>query len=860
VRILNLASVVKVQEVIKCFRNFINSLIIIITITMPCSAAKADTMDTIISILTGLTCETQGIGNLLRTEFSHTCIPAPMFTFAIANIISPGEYAGTLLRLKINDPELFPDACKRANRIDPNDPKLSFGLCSNTNLFIQRALAIINSALIIAKSLFTGQLSDVWPEILKAWQIPKIKYHEMFEDKKEGESGMMGDIPIPPLSVPFLFWKVVKENDKLCVSTISLFGWIPVGCKYIKEPFPRSIYADFMDLTPANGDTYFDPNHLTACSGAEGCYQKAYKNSKTSIVMTGPLVECVKSMAARLMISKDVCSIDEAHKVLGSPSRVTSSLFQFQVNMHRAVTAMLTLYVILFGMKVVLKGDVPEKTELVNFVIKFLFVTYFSIGINVNGSGNDLDRMDGLIEWIFPFLFNGMTQMASWVISATPSELCRFSPSDYPSGMGHISLWDSLDCRVSHYIGLDIVQTLAVNHAMMNDDFSVMDTLSFPIPPYLYLLIPAFLSGNMTLVALALMYPLMVISVAAFVVNATIVCIISIVTLGILAPLFVPMLLFDYTKGYFDSYVKLMLSFMIQPMVIVTFMTTMLSVYDYGFYGTCNYKSTDFKDGSRITKVFTIDNDWSKYTPDEAEGCIYSLGYILNNPLGFLFGAIDISKATFPTQDDPSRATEEGKYPFLESVQTSKGGIFDTVELVFEKIRKFIISLVTAIFTLYLLYHFSEQLAGFAADMTEGVSISKMAIKPQAIYKGAMKAIGGGKSGGGANVGKMIGRAGGGAKGAADKARTSSKSAGDKVSTSTSAAKDKFSAGANSAKDKFSRSINSNKSNNNSTNSTSNNSNVSGNSNNWKSAKPSTTSRENNGQSTIGKRGGKSDE
>ena len=95
----------------------------------------------------------------------------------------------------------------------------------------------------------------------------------------------------------------------------------------------------------------------------------------------------------------------------------------------------------------------------------------------------------------------------------------------------------------------------------------------------------------MMLVSLALSYPLLVISVVAFMVNATIMCMISIVILGILAPLFVPMFLFAYTRNYFDSWVKLMISFLLQPMVVVTFMITMFSVYDYGFYGKCQSKS-----------------------------------------------------------------------------------------------------------------------------------------------------------------------------------------------------------------------------------------------------------------------------
>ena len=88
--------------------------------------------------------------------------------------------------------------------------------------------------------------------------------------------------------------------------------------------------------------------------------------------------------------------------------------------MHKIVSALLTIYVILFGFKIVLAGDIPPKSELVNFLVKFLFVVYFSVGININvGSGDDLNRMDGMIQWAFPFLLNGMNQMAGWMMNAS---------------------------------------------------------------------------------------------------------------------------------------------------------------------------------------------------------------------------------------------------------------------------------------------------------------------------------------------------------------------------------------------------------------------------------------------------------
>lgn len=49
---------------------------------------------------------------------------------------------------------------------------------------------------------------------------------------------------------------------------------------------------------------------------------------------------------------------------------------------------------------------------------------------------------------------------------------------------------------------------------------------------------------------------------------------------------------------------------------------------------------------------------------------------------------------------------------------------FVSPKLVFEKIKDIALALITACFTLYLMYHFSSQLAEIAADMTEGVPLS----------------------------------------------------------------------------------------------------------------------------------------
>lgn len=285
-------------------------ILVLSVVGMTHNARAEDVLDTILDTLSGLTCETQGVGNLLRSEFSHTCIPAPFFTFAVANIISPGLYANTFLRVTINDDELFPDACERGNRIDFNDQKLSFSMCNNIDLAAARVGAIGKSAVVIAKSIFTGE--DPWDDIVDAWDLSKSSYHRMFKERREGASGAMIDVGI----IPVFPWKVIKENDKMCVATASFGGWIPIGCKYIKEPYPVSIYADFMDVSPEGAGELEKLTSLTTCGNMGGCYKRAYENSRTGVVMSGPIIECVKEMIAKLMISSAVCSFDDVQAVI----------------------------------------------------------------------------------------------------------------------------------------------------------------------------------------------------------------------------------------------------------------------------------------------------------------------------------------------------------------------------------------------------------------------------------------------------------------------------------------------------------------------------------------------------------------
>lgn len=723
------------------------------TINDVLNAEEGGTLDTILDTLTSLTCETQGIGNLLRSEFTHTCIPRSLFTFAIANIISPGVYANTFLRLTINDEELFPGACKRQNRAEFNDPRISFGMCSNTKLAIERASAIADVGFEITQSLFTDE--NTWDLILEAWNLPKESYHNMYLDKEVGFQEDMFDAGI----IPIFPIKVIKEQDKICVATQSFSGWIPIGCKFIKEPYPESIYADFFN--PESDVEETQTTALTKCAGLGSCYRRAYDSSRASVVMSSPVIECVQEMIAKLMISRDVCSFSDFRTVFNTEARSTSALFEFQQNMHQIVSSLLAIYITLFGFRVILSGNVPQKKELVAFLAKFIFVVYFSVGINIGtGANGEFGRMDGMVQWAFPLLLEGMNSLGGWVANSGPSQLCVFNDVQYPQGMGHMQLWDALDCRVSHYLGLDRLLSFFASLQGLDNGSYNSDTLMFPIPSYFFLLIPSVMTGIPFIVVAVLAYPLLVISLLGFIVNATVVCMIGIVVLGILAPLFVPAYLFSFTEGYFKSWVKLLVSFMLQPMVIITFMVAMLSLNDYGMYSTCLYRQIDtsFSDpghkekleafgftipdtgltgAGREFRMFEIDVDWRNYeNEDQIRACQESLGFFMDFPKDAIEGTAN-----------EIEVDENGVYKNYEGlgsvILTSPGIFFDMVELIYQNLEKWLIQLMTMCLIAYLMTQFADQIAEFAADMTEGASISGMSmLKPNTLSNAGKKAVG----------------------------------------------------------------------------------------------------------------------
>jgi type IV secretion system protein VirB6 len=745
---------------------------------MPSTIAFAETIEerdqAIKGYYDGLTCGDGGIGDLFRSQFSHTCVTAPFLDVLVQTIVNPVFVIQGILKVKMhadfipgNDELEIPDlryTCKRENRVDYHDPKISFAVCNDRMLREERSKTFFNS---IAAAMAGKGTAEA---IRDSWSIPREKFHNVYKDISAGEIVRVDD------DIPMRL-KVITDRDQICIAhALGNWGWTRIGCRYMKEPFPDSIY----DINP-------EMKGLMNCPSNEriSCYDRAKSNGANMTSISGPIVTCVREMLIRLVANPSYCG-EEDQQITQTLNNSRNIFFKFQKNMYVAVSTLLTLYIIFVALNMLLGGEIPKKSELIIYVIKFILVVYFSVGINTN---HERHGFDGMTEWVFPVLFNGASQLSSWIFSADASGLCRFTADDYRTSLGGFwnlySIWDALDCRVLHYLGLNF----------MSDTSNSSSAMNFSIPPYLLFLLAAIFIGSFQLVMLSLAYPLLVISVAAYYVNSFLISLIMIVILGVMAPIFVPMALFDFTKGFFTSWAKLLISFTLQPIVVATFLSVMFAVYEQAYYTSCKYKFlTTFKKvpvtGEVVAKkVFFIDMEPASYESQEKlANCVASLGGLLNSVQSATYNAIAVDQTgrlnNFVRVEDPVTRTVgyrenapsdfnqvQGSYtdsfdndlpkssPLSESTKKEKGVFVAGTVLIFEKIRDLIYGLFTCCVVLYLMRHFADQLSGFAADVTEGVSSQSSTIAPTTIYnktnEAAAKAynmagkLGGGGGGGG---------------------------------------------------------------------------------------------------------------
>ena len=211
-----------------------------------------------------------------------------------------------------------------------------------------------------------------------------------------------------------------------------------------------------------------------------------------------------------------------------------------------------------------------------------------------------------------------------------------------------------------------------------------------------------FMAGQIVVVLMGLLFVVFFVSVLLYFMTAYLVCTITLYVMAYISPIFITMALFDRTKAYFDSWLKIVMSCTLQPAVIGGFIAILLTVYDSAIYGTCEFQRYDYTVGEINFSTFEL-----REPTVDVEKCHASLGYKL---MKYYLGQ----------------------------------GWEKKIVILFEipKINDYLniaLSLIYVMIYVFIFYFFIKTVSEFAADLTGGPSVASVTVSPNALID---KAIG----------------------------------------------------------------------------------------------------------------------
>ena len=505
-------------------------------------------------------------------------------------------------------------------------------------------------------------------------------------------------------------WGIVQlegqvQGDMICTQMLFPTGWTTMACKPL--PIPMTTYAP-------SDNCYVK---ATSCSTGE-------TNTKSFFPFTALMMECVTDLVT-FLFQTPPCGCGQ------------SPLAAFQGQLKTIVQMLLVLYVVILGFRVAVGGALPKKSEFFTFVLKFSLVAWFAVGglspnsNNCSSPGSSpgsspnsftnpnanlstfCNENPATLSCIYLDALQGMNSFASILIgnsNATSTEnggtdsvgLCQYpissDPKDqYPDGYGYLALWDALDCRIAFYLG--------IASPMAGGGLQAMTSNMLSNSPFT-LIWSAFFAFYFPLVVFMVCFGVFLLSVIVYLVHVYILSMIALAIVVFVGPIFIPMALFDKTKGWFDEWFKLIIAYVLYPTIIMAFISIMISTYDSIIYSGCS---------------FTIDSSvsfpyWTFTESSLGAGspCLKSVGYIV----------------ALVTSGTGSQVTQFA------------GGLFNFIRLAQDSVD--IVNLLEAMmlcaFFAFLFYYFSKQLSAFAADISGATNLNKQAISPTALVD-ALKAV-----------------------------------------------------------------------------------------------------------------------
>ncbi|AZU37284.1 conjugal transfer protein TraH [Wolbachia endosymbiont of Bemisia tabaci] len=416
---------------------------------------------------------------------------------------------------------------------------------------------------------------------------------------------------------------------------------------------------------------------------SEACYNQAGSKSLSPIPITSMIVQCIKESLDNL-----VAGIDSSGNLLTDKNGHAKGSFLSvaQKRLKNTVTAILILALILFSIKV-MSGGVRSPQEMYMLIIKFALVIYFTTGSTMSHYYGELTKLS-----------NGLSEIVIKA-SSESKDICNYEEGkDYEYdragqkvSYSYLAPWDRLDCRILFYLGAPLD---GIGGKIGTGGVATLAVLLGAAPVLLVAgsVIGIIFAGGQILVALVCIFmAILMMMVILWMCYVFILSLVALSVIIILSPLFIPMVLFQHTKGYFDGWLKELITYSLYPVILFAFLSFMFIACDKIYFKNLNFKPDELYKNEQPDK---------SYEKKQAE-ISYSK-----------------KKQWFKLQDGECGKNQTTLACMMQNYSFKKSSILGLFDFTYMEFGSSLIGeLLKLCLVLFLFYHFLNVLPGMAAEL-----------------------------------------------------------------------------------------------------------------------------------------------
>lgn len=457
---------------------------------------------------------------------------------------------------------------------------------------------------------------------------------------------------------------------------------------------------------------------------SEACYNQAGSKSLAPVPITSMIVQCIKESLDNLVAGRDSSGNllkDERGNKKGSFLSVA------QKKLKNTVTAVLVLALILFSIKA-MSGGVRSPQEMYMLIIKFALVIYFTTGDTMSRYYGELTKLS-----------NGLSEIVLKASSESKG-ICNYNAGiDYEYtrngkriSYSYLAPWDRLDCRILFYLGAPLD---GIGGKIGTGSVGILAVLLGAAPVLLAAgsIIGIIFAGGQILIAIvAIFMAIMMMMVILWMCYVFILSLVALSVIIILSPLFIPMVLFQHTKGYFDGWIRELITYSLYPVMLFAFLSFMFIACDKIYFKNLNFELDKPYEEKQVEPSGGHKKQWFKLKSGECDNNEGTLACMMQNYSFKKSSILGLLSFTY---------MEFGSSPIGELLKLA--------------------------LILFLFYHFLHILPGMAAELSgnyraslgSGDTPAKMMSKAFSAGKAIAGAIGKAKSGDAAGAAKEANKA-----------------------------------------------------------------------------------------------------